>query len=652
MRRLFIFLILAWSVLETRGAPAVFHRGVNLTNWFQAEGPRRIQFTKYTKKDFQNIRSLGCDVIRLPVNLHAMTNGAPDYTVDPLFLSFLDSSMDWAEELGMVLIVDNHTFDPSTNTDPAVENVLAPVWKQVAAHCKNRSALICYEVLNEPHGITDEVWNAIQQKTVAAIRGVDTARTIVVGGSGWNGYNNLASMPVYKDAGLVYTFHFYDPFLFTHQGASWATPSLIPLAGVPFPHDPLRMPACPPELKGTWVEGSLASGYRTDGTVQRLREAIGTAAAFKAQRGVPVYCGELGVYIPNSPDADRVGWYGVVRGLLEEKGIPWTIWDYQGGFGLFKQGTSELFDSDLNIPLVQALGLNAPAQTPFSIKPDSAGFTLYGDYVGQGMFETGWISEGTVDFYSESAPVSGKYCIDWTGAAQYNSIAFQFKPVRDLSALVRNGAALDFWVKGDTPASKFDIRFIDTKTAAADDHPWRMRVTIDDKAAAWNNGWNHVSIPLSAFAEHGSWDNAWFNPQGKFDWKAVERFEIAAEQQDLHGVRLWFDEIKLTGPGSGVADGSTLQPVRIGLDQNSPNPFNPSTWIHYRLAGFTDVRIAVYDAAGRLVRTLVDHEQAPGAHSVAWDGRDEYGKSSPSGLYIYILKAPGFRQSRKMVLMR
>ena len=97
-----------------------FNRGVNLTGWFHANSAQQIQFSKYTKQDFEQIQSLGCDVIRLPVNLHFMTNGAPDYTLDPLFLNFLDQAADWAEELNLYLILDNHTFDPAADTDPAV----------------------------------------------------------------------------------------------------------------------------------------------------------------------------------------------------------------------------------------------------------------------------------------------------------------------------------------------------------------------------------------------------------------------------------------------------------------------------------------------------------------------------------------------------
>ena len=107
-------------VLSLAAQQAPFSRGVNLTNWFQAGSAQEIQFSKYTYEDFQQIQSLGCDVIRLPINLHFMTDGAPDYNLDPLFLTFLDQAVDWAEDLGIHLILDNHTFDPAEDTDPNI----------------------------------------------------------------------------------------------------------------------------------------------------------------------------------------------------------------------------------------------------------------------------------------------------------------------------------------------------------------------------------------------------------------------------------------------------------------------------------------------------------------------------------------------------
>jgi len=539
---------IVFPLADTAGPAEVpFKRGVNLTGWFQyISGVRQIQFTKFTKQDFINIKSLGCDVIRLPIELHAMTNGAPDYTIDPLFYYFLDQIIDWAEELELHLILDNHSSytDPAGNTHSSIGDILVPVWTQMAQHYRDCSSYVYYEVLNEPHGISDMTWNQIQQTVIDAIRAVDQKHTIVVGPAGWNGYNNLRFMPEYEDDNLIYTFHFYDPFMFTHQGATWVDPSLAPLAGVPFPYDAARMPGCPEELRGTWIQSSLAN-YRNDGTVQRVKQLIDIAAAFQAERRIPLLCGEFGVYMPNSDNEDRIYWYSVVRDYLEQKGIAWTIWDYKGGFGLFEQGTNELFDHDLNVPLVEALGLNAPPQQDFIPTPDVNGFDLYLDYIEPNIIESGWMDAGLLDYYSQDNPASGEFCIHWTGVDRYNSISFRFSPIKDLSILAANGSMVDFWVRCTSPSARFDIRFIDTKTEEPGDHPWRKRYTISQNTAAWNGEWNHLQIPLSTFSEGGSWDNGWFGPIGAFDWSAIDRFEIVSEYGDLEGIHLYFDDIRI-----------------------------------------------------------------------------------------------------------
>lgn len=517
-------------------AQTPFSRGVNLTNWFQASSANEIHFTKFTKQDFINIQSLGCDVIRLPINLHAMTNGSPDYIIEPLFFYFLDSAVKWAEDLEIHLLLDNHTFDPAVNTDPAIESVLIKVWTQMAVHYKGCSEYIYYEVLNEPHGIDDVIWGNIQQNVIDAIRVVDTRHTIIVGPAGWNSYNNLGLMPVYTDTNLIYTFHFYDPFMFTHQGASWVDPSMVPLAGVPFPYDPARMPSCPPELKGTWIESNL-NNYHDDGTAQKVKELIDIAVNFKNSHNIPLFCGEFGVYMLNSDEPDRVRWYDTVRSYLEEKEIAWTIWDYTGGFGIFTEGSEAMFEHDVNIPLIEALGLNVPQQSELIIHPDSNGFKIYSDYIEEKITASSWAGDGVINYYWENNPYSDNYCIYWTDGSQYNFIGFDFTPNKDMTYLLKNNYSVDFWVKGDAPGSQFNIRFIDTKTDDPGDHPWRMIYTIDQQIADWNNTWQHIHIPLKNFSEQGSWDNnAWYNPVGDFDWTAVDRFEIVAEHSDMTGI--------------------------------------------------------------------------------------------------------------------
>ena len=521
--------------------------GVNLTNWLQAPSIQQIQFTKFTKQDFINIKSLGCDVIRLPINLHAMTSGAPDYKIDPLFYNQLDQIIDWAEELKLHLILDNHSFDPAVDTSPDIGDILIPVWTQMAQHYRDRSTYLYYEVLNEPHGISDTTWNQIQQEVINAIRAVDQTHTIIVGPAGWNSYNNLEFMPEYQDDKLIYTFHFYDPFLFTHQGASWTDPSLVSLASVPFPYYASDITACPMDLQNTWVQSSLTN-YRNTGTADRLKELIDIAVDFQKTHDVPLFCGEFGVYKLNSNNENRIYWYSVVRNYLEQKGIAWTMWDYKGGFGLFEQGSSELFDYDLNVPLVKALGFVAPPQ---GLAPTVDGIDLYLDDVGPYIIASSG-KEGLLDYYSQDHPASGDYCIHWTGVDQYGSISFRFSPIKDLSLLVGNGFAVDFWVRCNNPSARFDIRFIDTKTEDPGDHPWRMRYGIDRNIADWNGEWNHLQISLSAFSEGGSWDSGWFNPIGAYDWTATDRFEIVSEYGNLKGIHFYFDDIRVVDPNTSA----------------------------------------------------------------------------------------------------
>jgi endoglucanase len=627
----FCFLILLFLTFCSN-AQVPFHKGVNLTHWFQAGAAKQIQFTKFTKKDFENIKSLGCDVIRLPINLHAMTGIAPDYTLDPLFLQFLDSAVEWSEELEIYLILDNHSFDPAVNTEPSVENILVKVWSQMARHYKGRSGYLLYEVLNEPHGISDAVWGAIQQSVIEAIRLEDSEHFIIVGGSNYNSYMTLSTLPFYTDDKLIYTFHFYDPFLFTHQGASWLGPSLVSLRNIPFPYQASSMPALPAEFDDTWIESAYNS-YPVDGTVSQVRQLLNVAVDFRASRNVPVFCGEFGVYIPNSDPTDRVGWYEEIRAYLNDNDIPWTIWDYKGGFGLFEANSNELFESDLNVPLLEALEFEVPPQTNFVSKPETKGFIVYDDYAGEDIITSTNAGPGIVDYYNTVAPHAGEHAIFWADAQQYDAIVFDFTPNVDLSLMRSNGFELSFWVRGNSPGTSFDVRFVDTKKAQSD-HPWRMGRTIDEEAVSWDGGWHNVSVPLDSMQEKGSWDNGWFNPEGKFQWSAIDRFEIVAEQHAFANVEFFFDNIELKGNEITIVVGTESESSDSDL-QIYPNPLLNQAMIEFSLNQPERISLSVFDLQGRLVRILVDGKNSQaGTHYIAWKGEDNNGHPLADGLYM------------------
>ena len=100
-----------------------------------------------------------------------------------------------------------------------------------------------------------------------------------------------------------------------------------------------------------------------------------------------------------------------------------------------------------------------------------------------------------------------------------------------------------------------------------------------------------------------------------------------------------------------------LTPRETELLANYPNPFNPETWIPYRLAEDAFVTLTIYDSSGQVVRTLdVGHRIASAYESrskaVYWDGRNEFGEQVASGIYFYTLTAGGFSATRRMVILK
>lgn len=110
-----------------------------------------------------------------------------------------------------------------------------------------------------------------------------------------------------------------------------------------------------------------------------------------------------------------------------------------------------------------------------------------------------------------------------------------------------------------------------------------------------------------------------------------------------------FDEITISGAASAVPPEGI---VRHHLRQNQPNPFNPRTVIGFELPAPGHVRLAVYDIAGRLVRTIADGPFLQGLHELTWEGKDSRGREAGSGTYVARLDFAGRTEAIQMVLVR
>jgi len=524
---------------------APFSKGVNFSGWFESFSAGGIPFTKYTEQDFADVKSLGADVIRLPVKMHSMTSGAPDYTLDPLLFRFLDIAVGWAEKYGLYIIIDNHSFDPVRGLEDSIDRILLPVWTQVARRYRNRSDYVIYEILNEPHGISDARWGEVQGMAVDTIRRIDQKHAIIVGGTDYNSIGKLSALPRYSDPNLIYTFHFYDPHIFTHQGAGWGEPSLASLSGVPFPYDSRRIPRVPADLRGTWIEGAL-SGYERIGSAQALNAALDRVVSFSRERGVPVFCGEFGVYMIQSPPRDRVTWYEFTADALDRRNISRTSWDYYGGFGVFNSEMGS-FAHDLNTDVVRAMGFTPPPQTQITEQPFDAGFVIFDDFPNRKYVTSNyWGGNSGFSLYDNNS-AAGDFAILWGNVPQYNAFSFLFdRSGGDFSFLAQEGFFLEFRVRAERPV-RFDVRFLNGESSTS--IPWRMRYTIDENIFPPDGRWHTIRVPLAGMSEHGAWVSAsrqWLSPRGGFSWKRVERLEFVAEHSDLTGIRIWFDEIKIS----------------------------------------------------------------------------------------------------------
>ena len=130
---------------------------------------------------------------------------------------------------------------------------------------------------------------------------------------------------------------------------------------------------------------------------------------------------------------------------------------------------------------------------------------------------------------------------------------------------------------------------------------------------------------------------------------AVDASENASDPVEVAPPAQRLSRLALTKP---VLPEAETEQHTFGVDQNFPNPFNPSTTIRYTLSEASSVRLVIYNILGQQVRILVNTSQAAGAHSVMWDGRDALRRQVSTGLYLYRLEAGTNVVVRKMVFAK
>ena len=315
-------------------------RGVNLGNALDApnEGDWGIVLEE---EYFRLIAEAGFDTIRVPIRWSAHALETPPYTVDEAFFARVDWVIENGLANGLNVVINMHHYMEIFDVPSEHKARFIAIWQQIATRYKGLPDSVYFEPLNEPHGqLTQKRWLDLLGETILAIRRIDNVHTLVVGGAEWGGVKGLMTLKLPEgEENYVCTFHFYDPMLFTHQGASWTGTGYQTL-GVVWPGPPeVKVTPDPEAAKtgwvNTWFSQYNAFPYETNPAGPKpILQALDWAQKFAARQGCAVWLGEFGAY-EKADMQSRINWTTFVREAAEERGISWAYWEFGSGFGVY-----------------------------------------------------------------------------------------------------------------------------------------------------------------------------------------------------------------------------------------------------------------------------------------------------------------------------
>ena len=354
----------AAEFLSTRSAvPAArlarLRHGINLSHWFaQSADYSRVHLESHTTaEDIALIRKIGFDHVRLTLEPAPLFNPQDPAKLNAEYLKYLDSALDLILAQGLAVIVDIHPTDEfklRLNSNDQIE-AFAKFWRALAQNLSARDPdHLFLEVINEPMLQDGYRWLGVQGKLISAIRSGAPQHTIIASGHRWSGIPELLFLLPYADRNIIYNFHFYEPFAFTHQGATWAGPNVSFYRNIPYPSSPESISRIVDTVQDESARRNLLRYGEERWNAARIDREIGVAALWAAKYQVPLTCNEFGTYRSFAPAADRVTWIQDMRVALEKYRIGWTMWDYAGGFAVVNKKNGH---ATPDAEVVKALGL-------------------------------------------------------------------------------------------------------------------------------------------------------------------------------------------------------------------------------------------------------------------------------------------------------
>ncbi|HTE02423.1 MAG TPA: cellulase family glycosylhydrolase [Mucilaginibacter sp.] len=281
--------------------------------------------------DFELLKQLGFKSIRLPV---AFTHFETSSNLMQKVIKHVDETIRLCRLYGFKLIICYHSGNLNDNNYLTETPKIIALWTRLAKRYINKSSdNLFFELYNEPPHMDPKVWNDAAYNIITAIRKIDKNRTLIVGASNFNSIYELSRTVLMADDNIIYTFHFYEPFFFTHQGAEWIGDQ-VSTTRVPFPYDAGSFPVLNPKAKGTPGEANY-NKYNRDGNEQSVRDKLQIVKNWSLKYNVPMLCGEYGAYNKYADLDSRCRYIKAVRQTLKTLNIPGMLWDYNTNFSIF-----------------------------------------------------------------------------------------------------------------------------------------------------------------------------------------------------------------------------------------------------------------------------------------------------------------------------
>ena len=282
-----------------------------------------------TRRDVDYIASLGLDHVRLGFD-QLVLEEAPGRCRERIW-RIIDRFIGWCGDAGLNVVLNLHKAvgnycdiqeELSLMDSPELQERFVAMWMAVEERCGHHPG-IAFELLNEVRNIPPEQWNLLARKAIGALRSANPARRIIVGGINWNSGDALRHLSGFDDD-IIFTWHFYTPFEFTHQQG-------VLQAGPLYYNRQMAYPGAiePYNEFYEFVYGER-DHYRGYERIDKdfLRREMAPAFEFAAEHPERiVWCGEFGT-IRHCPLEYRENYMSDVISLLLEHGMSYCAWNY------------------------------------------------------------------------------------------------------------------------------------------------------------------------------------------------------------------------------------------------------------------------------------------------------------------------------------